>query len=216
MNEASGTTSAPGKRATPTFSWLGGELCLDFSNTTSERHSGHPREQILTYLDLVEWARQAELLTGDEARSLELEAARRPHEAVEVLDRALRLRETIYRIFSAVARRQQPEAADLAELNHALSVALAQLRLVASPTGYTWGWSGAERAMDRMLWPVARSAAELLVSDRLERLRECALSICTWQFLDASRNRSRRWCEMRVCGNVVKARRHYQRKRAAK
>ena len=63
-----------------------------------------------------------------------------------------------------------------------------------------------------MLWPVAWSAAELLAQGPLERIRECpGQDTCGWLFLDLSKNASRRWCDMRVCGNRAKARRHYER-----
>ena len=67
-------------------------------------------------------------------------------------------------------------------------------------------------ALDQVLWPVAQSAAELLVQGSLERIRECpGQGTCGWLFLDLSKNASRRWCDMRVCGNRAKARRHYAR-----
>jgi len=52
---------------------------------------------------------------------------------------------------------------------------------------------------------------DLLTSDRLSAVRECAADDCAWLFLDESRNRSRRWCDMKVCGNRQKARLHYHR-----
>src|SRR5215217_60996 len=55
-------------------------------------------------------------------------------------------------------------------------------------------------------WPVAHAATELLTSDGLDRLKLCVG--CYWLFLDASRNRSRRWCAMEVCGTHEKARRY--------
>ena len=71
-----------------------------------------------------------------------------------------------------------------------------------------------EGALDRPLWPVLRSAAALLTSDDIARIRECAAERCAWLFIDHSRNRSRRWCDMRDCGNRAKARRHYARAKA--
>ena len=44
-----------------------------------------------------------------------------------------------------------------------------------------------------------------------ERLKICPN--CQWLFLDRSRNRSRAWCDMAVCGNRAKASRHYRRNR---
>jgi hypothetical protein len=79
-----------------------------------------------------------------------------------------------------------------------------------SPHGFTWGWEDTRPGLDRVLWPVAWSAAGLLVRGPLERIRERpGDGNCGWLFLDLSKNASRRWCEMRSCGNRAKARRHY-------
>ena len=48
---------------------------------------------------------------------------------------------------------------------------------------------------------------------RSARIRICAN--CRWLFLDEAATRSRVWCDMAVCGNRQKARRHYQRRRQA-
>ena len=63
------------------------------------------------------------------------------------------------------------------------------------------------------LWPIARSAAHLLTSAELTRVRECDGTSCNWLFFDRSRGGSRRWCSMESCGNRAKARRHYRRRR---
>jgi predicted RNA-binding Zn ribbon-like protein len=64
-----------------------------------------------------------------------------------------------------------------------------------------------------MLAPIVKSAADLLLSDMLDRVKQCEGDPCGWLFLDTSRNRSRRWCSMEDCGNRAKARRFYQRKK---
>ena len=88
-----------------------------------------------------------------------------------------------------------------------MSAASARLRLAQDGEEFRWDWDD-EEALDRMLWPVARSAGELLTSDRLGQVRVCAADDCDWLFLDTSRNGSRRWCDMRVCGNRSKVRRY--------
>jgi predicted RNA-binding Zn ribbon-like protein len=124
------------------------------------------------------------------------------------------LRETLFRIFSAVTAGRQAEAADLESLNRSLSDALSRLRLNPAGEGYQWAWSGGEAELERVLWPVVRAAGELLTSERLNLLRQCPGDGCAWLFLDTSRNKSRRWCTMEVCGNRAKARRHYEQTRA--
>ncbi|MGH7124521.1 MAG: CGNR zinc finger domain-containing protein, partial [Stellaceae bacterium] len=79
--------------------------------------------------------------------------------------------------------------------------------------GFTWAWDD-EPALDRMLWPIVRSATQLLTAAELSRVKQCAGRGCSWLFLDTSKNGSRRWCEMEVCGSRSKARAYYARRKA--
>jgi predicted RNA-binding Zn ribbon-like protein len=119
----------------------------------------------------------------------------------------------MYRILSEIAHEHPPDAADLDIFNAALSEAMAHMRIAAVGSGFGWEWMGGADNLERMLWPVAWSAGELLLSDDRKYLRECGGHDCDWLFLDTSRNHSRRWCDMKTCGNRAKARRHYERAR---
>jgi len=189
----------------PPRRFLGGRPCLDFANMSEEWET--------SYEHLVLWSLQCRLLTQVEGQALTQRARTVPDEAARVLDRASLLRQTIYHLFSAVAHKRSPEAGDFATLNSMLSEALSKLLVAPSPSGVTWDWERNEEKLDRMLWPVVRSAAELLTSAELERVRECAGEDCDRLFLDQTRNRSRRWCEMQHCGMLVKSRRYYARKK---
>jgi predicted RNA-binding Zn ribbon-like protein len=129
------------------------------------------------------------------------------------------LREAIFRVFLAFSLDLEPPAEDLGVLNAALGRALVHRRLVRGKGCCALGWEEAPAALDAMLWPVAGSAAELLVSDRdLGLVRVCGLhdnQECSWLFLDETRSHTRRWCTMKDCGNRAKARRHYQKVRGA-
>ncbi len=189
-------------------------LCLDFANTADWHASDHPKEQLNSYSDLVSWAQRAGILTDCEAQQLSQESVRRPKEAAAVLELAIVLREVVYRILSAVANDRPPDEADLATLNKTLSRALPRLQVTRVGGRFAWGWSGAETALDRMIWPVTRSVADLLTSEKLAKVGQCADDRgCGFLFLDMSRNLSRRWCDMKDCGNRAKAKRHYDRKR---
>ena len=157
-------------------------------------------------------------------------ARRRPSAAAAALRRARALREALFAIFSSIAGGDIPRAADLETLNDELAHALRHARLVIGQGSgrarsrsvhgkhvrYRYGWGGTSDDLERVLWPVARSAADLLTDDRLSRVRECDAGNCAWLFLDTSRNRSRRWCDMTVCGNREKALRHYRRTRRSR
>jgi predicted RNA-binding Zn ribbon-like protein len=193
---------------------IGGRTCLDFANTTSTRVEALHREYLTGYDQLVAWARRAGMLAEEEARALLQAAADHPASASTALDRALALRETIYRIFSAIAHGRQPSAADLAAMNRVLREGLSRQEVVPSAGGFQWSWVSNGATLDRILWPVVRSAADLLTSQDLGRIRECAREGCDWLFVDTSKNHSRRWCSMTACGSRTKARRYYRRKKA--
>ncbi|HKQ51292.1 MAG TPA: ABATE domain-containing protein [Pyrinomonadaceae bacterium] len=199
------------------FELVGGRLCLDFVNTLNgSRETGETEEKLNAYGDLVAWSRQAEVVTEREARSLLKEAERDPVGAARTLNRARALREALYRIFYAAAHDARPPAKnDLAVLNAALSEALAQQQLARTSEGFEWEWAEGDAQLGRVVWPVALSAAEVLTSGEVARTRVCEAGDCTWLFMDLSKNRSRRWCDMKYCGNRAKSRRHYERRRAA-
>jgi len=190
------------------FELSGGRLCLDFANTLDNRLTGRAQELLTSYADLVSWSRQTGVVTEAAAQRLLQEGARRPAAAAAVLKQAITLRETMYRIFSAVAAGRVPTAADVDILNQVLSKGRALWQVAITVEGFKWQW---EEALDRMLWPVAQSAAELLTSTELSAVRECAAGDCGWLFLDKSHRR--RWCSMKACGNRMKARRHYSRQK---
>ncbi|MEE8138382.1 MAG: ABATE domain-containing protein [Thermoanaerobaculia bacterium] len=195
------------------FDLSGGALCLDFANTVGDRPWGK-QEHLASYTDLLSWSRQTAQLDEQHAERLARQAARQERKAQAVFQHSLALREGIYRIFSALAAGRSPEAADLKALNVALAEALPFLKVVAEGEGFGWRWSGSEGALDRMLWPVLRSAADLLTSPEATLVRECGGQYCSWLFVDRSRTHRRRWCDMKVCGNRAKARRHYARRKS--
>jgi predicted RNA-binding Zn ribbon-like protein len=191
-----------------------GRLCLDFANTVRGRPLSDRVEYINCYEDLLEWARQATILTPGEAAALGDEAKRRPKPAANALGHAIALREAIYALFSARAAGLPAGAGDLRTLNRAIGRAMAHSGLVPSGGRFDWGWPETSPDLDRVSWWVARSAAELLTSTDLTLVRECAGYDCGRLFMDTTKNRSRRWCDMSACGNRAKGRRHYERRRA--
>lgn len=205
--------------ATPTpreepFELSGGTLCLDFANTWGDRRRPEA-DRLGSYAALLAFATQAGLLARRQAAALAAGARRDPAAAASALDAARRLREALYGLFAAQARGRRVASADLEAVNCVLHEALPHLRVTRRSGGYSWGWDeDGEGSLASPLRPIARSAAELLTSAELGRVRECDGATCTWLFLDWSRNRSRRWCSMESCGNRAKARRHYHRQKA--
>ena len=192
------------------FELSGGALCLDFVNTVGDRPR-RENEKLAVYADLLRWAGHAGILGEPERQALGRRADSRTDESRRALHHAIELREVIYRTFSALAAGDRPGPGELAALNAALLESLPHLRLESDEAGYGWTWSGARSRLDSPLWPVVRSAADLLTSPEAALVRECASETCSWLFVDRSRTHRRRWCDMKTCGNRAKARRHYER-----
>jgi len=193
--------------------FVGGALCLDFTNTLGGTRERPTHDHVRTYADLVAFARAALAIAPADAKRLVAEAERHPNVAMEMYRRGVALREAVSRAFGSIAAGHAPDDADLARIGEEAADAQAHARLVRGRSGYEWSWSNDDPSLARPLWAIARSAADLLIdgSDR-ERVRECSSPTCTWLFVDRSRNHSRRWCDMNDCGNRAKQRRLRQRR----
>jgi predicted RNA-binding Zn ribbon-like protein len=188
--------------------------CLNFVNTSEWRISPHPQEMLLSYADLVKWVEKEGVINEGKAQEFLQAATSQPVEADRALRRAIDLRENIYRIMVAVINQERPTEADLDGFNRTLAATTHGAGIVATTNGFAWKWIVNEEAFDSLMWPVALSAADLLVSEDRNRLGQCADDRgCGWIFLDSSKNHSRRWCDIRDCGNRAKQRRHYQKVR---
>ncbi len=196
---------------------VGGVLCLDFINTVGEidKETGKPVERLNAYEDLLVWSIDGEILSEAASQTMRQSAAQHPGESTQVIQQAQEKREILYRLFSKVAAGEIPASKDLNDFNQMWSETLAHTYITPHGDGFEWAWRE-DDALDRMLRPVIRSAAELLTSPDLSRIKTCVGEDCRWLFLDMSKNKSRRWCDMNDCGNRNKARRHYQRRQVGR
>ena len=192
----------------------GNTVAFDFVNTVHSRVESAPREYLASYGDLVDWALDGGLIGRSRADALHANARSNPRAARAALRRAIKLREMLYRIFVAVIRQVAPAPDDITSLNKWLAEGLRHRRVCFENGKYAWSWDPDPAALDRPFWPVVLSAAEVLAGADRSRIKECpAPDGCGWLFLDVSKNGKRRWCNMRTCGNVAKARRYYKRHR---
>jgi predicted RNA-binding Zn ribbon-like protein len=192
------------------FKFVGGRVCLDFVNTVGGRARGTViRDKLREYPDLLAWSEAAGLMTAPQIRALARAASVKRRSAKAVLSRAIALREALFLLFQG-----RPNDTALAVLNRELAIARHHEHLARAHGAFVWRWDDSP-VLDRMLWPVARSAAELLASSDLEKVRECSGPDCGWLFLDTSRNGARRWCDMRDCGNRAKVTRFRDRRRTS-
>jgi predicted RNA-binding Zn ribbon-like protein len=191
------------------FEYSGGALCLDFCNTWGDR-SNSEKDLLTDYGDLLRWAVGTGAFSAAEQKTLEKTARRSGKAATTVFGEAIAIREAVFRICAVVAAGAPPAAADLETLNRHLE-SIPQRHLCCGGSCCEWRWPDDQTDLRRVMWPVVRSAGDLLTSTDADRIRQCEAPDCSWLFLDRSRGGRRRWCDMSVCGNRAKARRYYDR-----
>ena len=190
-----------------TFKFVAGSLCLDFVNTVGARQGNSVlRDKLAGFSDLVDWSRMAGVLSAADAAAFARRAAEAPRAAGATLKRALAFREALYGVAAALMKSAAPPAPDLELVNREIAAAQARRRLAFLHGKLVWIRDDAN-SFDRMLWSVADSASALFASPDPSAIRQCPGDECGWLFLDTSRNHSRRWCQMRICGNRAKVRR---------
>ena len=196
------------------YEFIAGDLGLDFVNTL-EYHDGPVRENVLTsWRDLVDWAMAAGLVTPQVAGTLRAFGARNPRAANAVLRRALQLRDCLYRIVTALLAERHPAADDLRRFNGFLAEAQAAVVLRAAPGELVLDLPISPELPLSLLGPVVTAAARLLTSpETVALIRRCDAETCRQFFVDRSKSHSRRWCDMKLCGNRAKAREYYRQHR---
>jgi predicted RNA-binding Zn ribbon-like protein len=166
------------------FTFVSGNLALDFAGTLLHRATA-PEELLTSPPALGEWAAAAGLVDSPPGVS-EAEFAR-----------ALAVREAVYRLALASVTGGRRSQADIDVVNAAAS---------GAPVTAVLTQAGVQRAgtAEAVVATIARAAVTLLGGADAARIRECGDPPCTRLFVDTSRARSRRWCDMAGCGNRAK------------
>jgi predicted RNA-binding Zn ribbon-like protein len=186
----------------PVF-FSGGLSCIDFCNTLDYLRTPPRYDLFWNAAALLEWGQAAGILPAD------LPDAAIPDEAA--FARALEIRATLARLLLSFTRLETPDAADFALFNSYLQETSARMGLVFTDSKGYFLACGSDDPLEKVLCEAVRSTADLLLSNQIGRVKQC--EECGWLFYDTTRNRSRRWCDMKSCGNRAKARRHYGRVR---
>ena len=191
---------------------LADDLSVAFVNTAAARDKNR-QMGVSSYAELLTWSQRVDVLQAHDAERLAGLAAEAPAAAQAAYQHAEQVRRSLIRLFIAVQLEKELPAQDLEVFNQALARALQAARVVPAAQGVTWGFAGDADKLDRMLWPVLFSAAELLIStEGRPQVRQCALAECRLFFVDRSPSGQRRWCDMKTCGNRAKSLRYYRRR----
>jgi predicted RNA-binding Zn ribbon-like protein len=188
------------------FQLIAGHIALDFANTLDYRFdSARTIELIPSYERLVDFARQSRLITEPMSRRFKGLGNQRVSESV--LKRAIQFRETVDPLFRSVIAKEPPKRNCLEKFNQFVRECRAHERFYWKSGEMVRGYGDVEHGPEDLLWLLIEPAASLLTSADFDHVRECHETSCRWLFLDHSKNHSRRWCSMKLCGNRSKIRR---------
>lgn len=201
--------SSPARSAGPEFTFVGGRLWLDFINTDDAR-LGVRVDTIASFERFVDWMEAARVLDAERAQGLRRRAAQQPSGAAAALVEARRVRAAL-RSLAERGRTDQGERtreAVLAEINRVLGRSVGTRRVeVTSDGGYVRSFVPVGDVFGGLVIPVVESAVDSLINGELARVAKCADRRCPRHFVDVTRSHTRRWCDMRTCGNRAKAQR---------
>ena len=191
-------------------------LCLDFVNTADYLATDRPVDYLVAPEVLVDWAEAAGAVDGVLAGAIRGWVAGHPGQAERQLRGLLTRRDALYRVLRAAAT-GDPAGDEIDRRRVADWVAAARAHALLVPDRPTWRWEWpSEASLRRACWPAAASAGDLLTGGAIGQLGICDNPGCGWLYLDTTKNRSRRWCSMQLCGNLAKSRRHAARSRRAR
>ncbi len=200
------------------FAWLSGHPALDFVNTRAWYVESPQSERFRTVDDVLAWGRECGMLDEEDVAEWRRTRSRDEAAAARFFASALETRAALHRVLHAVGvgAPWAPDTPDvLRRFQERVSSAVARMRLEPADASRSlvrrWAWD--DPHANPLLSRLTVDAGALLTGERAERLRACGNDRCGWVFLDTSRTGTRRWCDMRVCGNRVKARRRYARQR---
>jgi len=201
---------------TPPFDLCGGHPALDLVNTLDNRfHAEGSKELLNTYEDLLRLTEGLGLLDAPRVRQLRSTAT--PKAVARALSLARELREALAAVLYGILDGRPPRSSELRTLERHFHQAATRRELTwttgagSGPSGVQWQRGRFTEAPELPVWLLAQAASDLLVSGGLERIHACESGTCRWLFLDKSKNHTRRWCNMKACGNRMKARRFHER-----
>jgi predicted RNA-binding Zn ribbon-like protein len=194
------------------FQLVSGHLALDFANTLDYRYDPDRLIDLIpTYQRFLAFCRQSGVITTAQMRTLlagtSKADAHRTHQQV------IEFREALYFLILSVVSGRRPDERYLRTFNSFLADARVPDRIEWQKNNLVRSYRGLAESPAGPLWLLLDAAATLLTSPDRHRIHECNEETCRWLFLDRSKNHSRRWCDMRLCGNRSKAQRFYARTR---
>ncbi len=193
------------------FLFLGNHPCLDFINTQMIMN-GEPTDVLESFDDFISWLVLAALLTKAQADAAGAELNH--NERISLLEQAKTFRTTLRELAVRIVARKPIPASIITVINQFLSQRPGYPQLVRRKSGFEQRFHSAATPAHNLIAPLAEAASDLLCRADFALIKKCGNPACILYFYDTTKNHTRNWCSMQVCGNRIKVAAHYQRKRS--
>ena len=193
------------------FTFVGNHTVLDFINTLLKNQNG-PVELLLNFPDILNWMTEAKVISPSKRTEL-LITWRDERENTQVVEKVRAFRKILHAMVTELIDDRAVSQNILDEINYTLAYSTSHFQIAHGKKGLTKERVHGFKSAMHFLVPFAEMAVNLLTETDHKLIRKCENPECVIVFYDTSKNHTRRWCRMQVCGNRFKAAKFYKRNR---
>jgi len=197
-------------KGTQKFLFVGNHPCLDFINTQMIVN-GKPTDVLERFEDLISWLMQARLLSPSQVGIVKAEL--NDNETSFVLEQAKTFRATLRDLAERIAAGKPIPDSAVTSINQFLAQRCGYPQLVRTKGRFEQRFHSTAIPTQNVLAPLAEAASDLLCQTDFSLIKKCGNAACILYFYDTTKNHTRNWCSMQICGNRMKVAAHYRRKR---
>lgn len=189
------------------FLFVGNAHWLDFVNT-ERLLRGRNFDRVSTPGDLARWAVAATISGENSLRRSVFDIEQDPAASAALIAEARALRSALRQLASALNQAAPVPQEIEPALNAVMASQPLTLRLDRTGEHFHVAWRPVDGSLRGVLGAIARDAAQFLAHADASMVRACANPNCGIYFHDVSKNHTRRWCSMELCGNRIKVAKH--------
>ncbi len=192
------------------FLFVGNHPCLDFINTLMIVR-GNLTDLLGGCEDLVAWLVQAKMVNPKHTAVVMTRWNNEDQE--QLFEQGILFRKTLRDMTERIVSGKSIPDSAVTSINRLLSRCPGYPQLVYAKGRFERQFHSLATQKDSLLAPLADSASDLLCSGNLSLIKKCSNAACILCFYDTTKNHSRNWCSMQLCGNRIKVAAHYHRNR---